>query len=181
MGLLDRFRSKPKTKPRVAVIGLDGVGAPLVEQLTDAGVMPRFAALRRAGTLARMTSSIPTISRVSWSGFMTGSNPGRHGIYGFTDVKPESYAVYFPNYGHVKAPALWDVLGKHGLRSIVMNIPNTYPAKPIEGVLVSGFVAINVERAVTPPAALETLKRYGYKIDVNYMNANERPDAFFTD
>jgi predicted AlkP superfamily phosphohydrolase/phosphomutase len=180
MGLLDRFR-KQKARPRVAVVGLDGVGAPLVEALTDGGVMPRLAAFRRAGTLARMTSSIPTISSVSWSGFMTGCNPGRHGIYGFTDVKPESYAIYFPNYGHVRAPALWDVLGKHGLRSIVLNIPNTYPAKPIEGVLVSGFVAINVERAVTPPAALEVLKRYGYKIDVNYMNANERPEGFFTD
>src|SRR6185503_18430303 len=65
--------------------------------------------------------------------------------------------------------------------SIVLNIPNTYPAKAINGVLVSGFVAINVERAVTPPAALETLKQYGYKIDVNYMNADQRPEAFFTD
>ncbi len=180
MGLLDRFR-KQKAKPRVAVLGLDGVGAPLVEALTDAGVMPRMAALRRAGTLARMTSSIPTISSVSWSGFMTGANPGRHGIYGFTDVKPESYAVYFPNYGHVRAPTVWDALGAHGLRSIVLNIPNTYPAKSIDGVLVSGFVAVNLERAVSPPAALEVLKRHGYKIDVDYMNANERPEAFFTD
>ena len=62
MSFLDRFR-KPKTiRSRVAVIGLDGVGTPLIEALTDAGVMPRMAVLRRAGTLARMTSSIPTIS-----------------------------------------------------------------------------------------------------------------------
>jgi predicted AlkP superfamily phosphohydrolase/phosphomutase len=60
VGFLDRFK-KAKPKPRVAVIGLDGVGTPLIEQLTDAGVMPRMAELRRAGTLARMTSSIPTI------------------------------------------------------------------------------------------------------------------------
>src|SRR5437773_264869 len=142
MGLFDRFR-KPKGKRRVAVIGLDGVGAPLVEALTDAGVMPRMAALRRAGTLARMTSTIPTISSVSWSGFMTGANPGRHGIYGFTDVKRDSYAVYFPNYRHVQAPTIWDVLGAEGRRSIVLNIPNTYPAKDINGVLVSGFVAVD--------------------------------------
>ena len=73
MGLLDRFRATPTPKPRVAVIGLDGVGTPLIEALTDAGVMPRMAALRKAGTLGRMTSSIPTISSVSWSGFMTGA------------------------------------------------------------------------------------------------------------
>ena len=49
MGLLDRFRAAPKPKPRVAVIGLDGVGTPLIEALTDAGVMPRMAALRKVG------------------------------------------------------------------------------------------------------------------------------------
>jgi predicted AlkP superfamily phosphohydrolase/phosphomutase len=180
MGLLDRFR-KPKAKPRVAVLGLDGVGAPLIEALTDAGVMPRMAALRRAGTLARMTSSIPTISSVSWSNFMTGTNPGRHGIYGFTDVKRDSYAVYFPNYRHVQGATIWDVLGARGRRSIVLNIPNTYPAKEIAGVLVSGFVAISMERAVTPAAVLPVLREHGYKIDVDYVNANERPEAFFAD
>src|SRR5258706_7218884 len=178
VGLFDRFK-KAKPKPRVAVIGLDGVGAPLIEALTDRGVMPRMAALRRAGTVARMTSSIPTISSVSWSGFMTGTNPGRHGIYGFTDVKRDSYAVYFPNYRHVQAPTIWDVLGAEGRRSIVLNIPNTYPAKDINGVLVSGFVAVNIERAVTPASVLPLLKSQGYKIDVDYVNANERVDAFF--
>lgn len=180
MGLFDRFK-KAKPKPRVAVIGLDGVGAPLIEALTDRGVMPRMAALRRAGTVARMTSSIPTISSVSWSGFMTGTNPGRHGIYGFTDVKRDSYAVYFPNYRHVQGATIWDVLGAAGKRSIVLNIPNTYPAKDINGVLVSGFVAVNIERAVTPASVLPVLKSQGYKIDVDYVNANERPDAFFKD
>ncbi len=180
MGLFDRFK-KAKPKPRVAVIGLDGVGAPLIEQLTDRGVMPRMAALRRAGTLARMDSSLPTISSVSWSNFMTGTNPGRHGIYGFTDVKRDSYAVYFPNYRHVQGATIWDALGTAGRRSIVLNIPNTYPAKDINGVLVSGFVAVNIERAVTPASVLPLLKSQGYKIDVDYVNANERPDAFFKD
>ncbi len=180
MGLFDRFK-KAKAKPRVAVIGLDGVGAPLIEALTDRGVMPRMAALRRAGTLARMASSIPTISSVSWSNFMTGNNPGRHGIYGFTDVKRDSYAVYFPNYRHVQGATIWDVLGGAGRRSIVLNIPNTYPAKDINGVLVSGFVAVNIERAVTPASVLPLLKSQGYKIDVDYVNANERVDAFFRD
>ena len=128
-----------------------------------------------------MRSSIPTISSVSWSGFMTGTNPGRHGIYGFTDVKRDSYAIYFPNYRHVQGATIWDALGAAGKRSIVLNIPNTYPAKDIQGVLVSGFVAVNIERAVTPASVLPLLKSQGYKIDVDYVNANERPDAFFKD
>jgi predicted AlkP superfamily phosphohydrolase/phosphomutase len=81
----------------------------------------------------------------------------------------------------VKAPTIWDALGAHGKRSIVLNIPNTYPAKDINGVLVSGFVAVNIERAVTPASVLPVLKSHGYKIDVDYVNANERVDAFFAD
>lgn len=165
----------------MALLGLDGVGAPLVEALIDRGVMPRFAALRRHGTLARMTSTLPTVSSVSWASFMTGVNPGRHGIFGFTDVKPESYGITFPNYAHVRAPTLWDALGAAGRRAIVLNVPGTYPAKDIRGVLVSGFVAISLERAVRPASALAILQAHGYKIDVDYVNADQRPDAFFAD
>lgn len=166
---------------RLALLGLDGVGAPLVEALIDGGVMPRFAALRRHGTLARMTSTLPTVSNVSWTSFMTGVNPGRHGIFGFTDVKPESYGMTFPTYAQVRAPTIWDALGTEGRRAIVLNVPGTYPAKDIDGVLVSGFVAVSLERAVRPAGALTVLRAHGYRIDVDYVNADQRPDAFFAD
>ena len=86
----------------MAVIGLDGVGVPLVRDLTARGLMPNLAALAARGTIAPMRSSIPTISSVSWTGFMTGKNPGKHGIYGFTDVKPGTLTMFFPNFGNVQ-------------------------------------------------------------------------------
>ena len=165
----------------MAVIGLDGVGLPLVQDLTARGVMPRLAALLPAGTAAPMRSSIPTISSVSWTGFMTGQNPGKHGIYGFTDVKPGTLTTFFPNFGNVKSETLWDVAGRAGKRAIVLNVPNTYPARALNGLLVSGFVAVNLERAVYPPELLPRLREDGYKIDVDYLNADQRPEAFFAD
>jgi predicted AlkP superfamily phosphohydrolase/phosphomutase len=163
----------------VAVIGLDGVGVPLVRDLTARGLMPNLAALAARGTIAPMLSSIPTISSVSWTGFMTGRNPGKHGIYGFTDVKPGTLTMFFPNFGNVQGETLWDVAGRAGKRAIVMNVPNTYPARALNGLLVSGFVAVNLERAVYPATLLPRLKEDGYKIDVDYLNADQRPDAFF--
>jgi predicted AlkP superfamily phosphohydrolase/phosphomutase len=165
----------------VAVIGLDGVGLPLVQDLVARGVMPRLGALLASGTAAPMRSSIPTISSVSWTGFMTGQNPGKHGIYGFTDVKPGTLTMFFPNFGDVRSETLWDVAGRSGKRAIVMNIPNTYPARAMNGLLVSGFVAVNLERAVHPIAFLPRLKEEGYRIDVDYLNADQRPEIFFTD
>lgn len=128
-----------------------------------------------------MTSTLPTVSSVSWTSFMTGVNPGRHGVFGFTDVKPESYGIVFPNYAHVRAPTLWDALGASGRRTVVLNVPGTYPAKDIHGVLVSGFVAISLERAVRPASELGILRAHDYKIDVDYVNADQHPEAFFTD
>jgi predicted AlkP superfamily phosphohydrolase/phosphomutase len=165
----------------VAVIGLDGVGVPLVQDLIARGLMPNLAALVAEGTMAPMRSSIPTISSVSWTNFMTGRNPGKHGIYGFTDVKPGTLSLFFPNFGNVSGDTLWDVAGRAGKRSIVMNVPNTYPARAMNGLLVSGFVAVNLERAVYPADLLPRLRADGYKIDVDYLNADRDPEAFFTD
>lgn len=163
----------------MAVIGLDGVGLPLVRALIDRGVMPALGALVAEGTLAPMRSSIPTISSVSWTNFMTGRNPGKHGVYGFTDVRPGTLSMFFPNFGDVRAETLWDVAGRAGKRAVVLNVPNTYPARPLNGVLVSGFVAIKLERAVHPPTLLPSLRADGYQIDVDYQNADQRPDEFF--
>jgi len=143
--------------------------------------MPALGRLLDTGTLAPMRSSIPVISSVSWTNFMTGRNPGKHGVYGFTDVKPGTMSMYFPNFGSVRGDTLWDVLGRAGKRSIVLNVPNTYPARPLEGILVSGFVAINLDRAVHPASLVPRLKEDGYRIDVDYLNADQRPDAFFAD
>jgi predicted AlkP superfamily phosphohydrolase/phosphomutase len=112
---------------------------------------------------------------------MTGQNPGKHGIYGFTEVKPGTLTLFFPNFGNVKSETLWDVAGRAGKRAVVMNVPNTYPARALNGLLVSGFVAVNLERAVYPAALLPRLQAEGYKIDVDYLNADQRPEAFFDD
>src|SRR5262245_3517734 len=107
--------------------------------------MPVLGGLLAGGTAAPMRSSIPAISSVSWTNFSTGRNPGKHGIYGFTELKPGTLTTFFPNFGNVQAETIWDVAGRAGKRAIVMNVPGTYPARPLAGVLVSGFVAINLE------------------------------------
>src|SRR4029077_16317755 len=117
----------------------------------------------RGGTMAPMRSSIPTISSVSWTGFMTGRNPGKHGIYGFTHVKPGTLTMFFPNFGNVRSDTLWDVAGRAGKRALVLNIPNTYPARALAAPLVAGFGAVNLERAVSPATLLPLLREEGYR------------------
>lgn len=167
-----------KKKARTCVIGLDGVPHNLVLDLADRGVMPTLATLLKGGHLHKMKASLPEISAVSWTDFMTGADSGTHGIFGFTDLKPGSYALRFPNFLDVKRETLWDGLGKTGKRAIVLNQPSTYPARPLNGVLVSGFVALDLARAVYPLTQKAALERMGYQIDIDTVKSRE-DHAFF--
>ncbi len=163
---------------RVCVVGLDGVPVGLLRRLAEDGTMPAMGELIREGHLHPMKASLPEISSVSWTSFMTGANPGVHGIFGFTGLRDHSYQVCFPNFLDVKAPAIWDRLGERGLKSIVVNQPSTYPARKIEGALVSGFVAIELAKAVYPLSHLAALEKMGYQIDLDTQRAR-RDHAFF--
>lgn len=166
---------------RVVVIGLDGTPYSFLKKEVESGALPNLASLVASGELRRMQSEIPTVSSVAWSSFMTGTNPAEHGIYGFTDRKPGTYELYFPNYSHLRAEPLWDQLSREGKRCCVLNVPSTYPARPLSGVLVSGFVAPNLERAVSSPEAYDYLTRIGYRVDVDASKAHQDLDAFLED
>jgi len=165
-----------KKKKRAMILGLDGVPIGLIERLMDAGVMPAFRDLSQKGTLQSMKASLPEISAVSWTDFMTGTQSGEHGIFGFTDFRDGSYELKFPNFSDVKSRTLWDKLGDQGKRSIVVNQPSTYPARPIPGCLISGFVAINIKKSVHPLTLLRRVVEEGYSIDIPTMQCRNDHD-----
>jgi len=170
-----------KKRERACAIGLDGVPYSLIVELTERGVMPAMAALLKAGHLHRMKASLPEISAVSWTDFMTGTDSGTHGIFGFTDFKPNSYTLRFPNFADVKSETLWDVLGKAGKKSIILNQPSTYPARPLKGTMVAGFVALDLAKAVYPPTQVAALERIGYRVDIDTMKSRQDHAFFWSD
>ena len=170
-----------RKRKKACVVGLDGVPCTLLQSMMEKGVMPRTAAIVSRGTLRPMTVTLPEISSVSWSTFMTGKNPGEHGIFGFTDLKEGSYDLRFPSFRDVKTETIWDLVGKTGGRSVVVNQPSTYPAREIPGVLISGFVSIDIDKAVYPKSYLAMLARNGYAIDVDTTKCRDNPQRLFTD
>lgn len=167
---------KRKKKQRVCVIGLDGVPYSMIRDLAQRGVMPNMGQLIQSGHLHKMKASLPEISSVSWTNFMTGTNPGTHGIFGFTDLKEKTYDLRFPNFLDIKTDTFWDKLGEMKKMSVVVNQPSTYPARKIRGILVSGFVAIEMAKAVSPLALKDSLEKLGYQIDIDTLKAREDHD-----
>jgi predicted AlkP superfamily phosphohydrolase/phosphomutase len=165
-----------RKKQKTLVIGLDGVPFPLLSDLAADGTMPNVAKLIALGHLAKMKVTLPEISAVSWPSFMTGVNPGTHGIFGFLDPKPGSYDIRFPNFKDLKAPTFWEKMGEKRKTSIVINQPSTYPAHEIPGILVSGFVALSLKKSVYPARILSDLEGIDYEIDIDTRRAREDHD-----
>ena len=106
-------RSKRSGHPKVIVIGFDGMDPVLCERLMDAGQLPHLDLLRKAGGYRRLGTSIPPQSPVAWATFITGANPGVHGIFDFIHRDPARQC--FPYYSAaetVEGEGGWEV-GEH--------------------------------------------------------------------
>lgn len=163
---------------RVIIIGLDGVPFRLISDLSASGVMPNTNALISQGKFSPMRSSIPEVSSVAWSSIITGKNPAEHGIFGFTELAPQSYELRFPNFNDLKASPFWDELDG---TSIIINVPSTYPVRPMKGVLISGFVSIDIRKSVYPPTLLPTLEGFDYRLDVDSEKGHKSMNLFLED
>jgi len=163
---------------RVVIIGLDGVPFGMLQGFADSGVMPNVSKVIEGGVFRQMRSSVPEISSVAWSSIITGAGPGRHGIFGFIDMHPGTYQMRFPNFNDLKVQPFWcDSDG----RSVIMNVPSTYPVKEMNGVHISGFVSIDFEKSIHPKSLVPKLRDLDYQLDVDAQLAQSSMEKFLED
>ncbi len=174
-------KNKSHLKPRAVVVGLDGVPFSLLSDLKRRGLIANMASIFDNGYFGQMKVCIPEISSVSWTSFMTGTQSGDHGIFGFIDLEPGTYTMKVTNYLDIKAPTLWDDLAQNGKKSVVINMPATYPAKEMNGALISGFVAVDINKAVYPATLIGPLSDLGYRIDIDTARARHDPEFLISD
>ncbi len=154
------------------LIGLDGVAYEQIIELSNNGHIPNITKLMEDGSLTKLKSSTPSISPVSWTSCITGVNPASHGIFGYMDRRREAYGIYFPNALQIVSPQIWDYVTAANKTTVAVNVPQTYPAKEIKGVLISGFVSLDFKKAVFPNQIYPALEQIDYRIDVDF---NEHP------
>jgi predicted AlkP superfamily phosphohydrolase/phosphomutase len=163
---------------KTIIIGLDGVPFGMLKNFAETGVMPNTGVLISDGVFKKMQSSIPEISSVAWSSMITGENPGRHGIFGFMDLYDGSYKMRFPNFNDLKVSPFWEQ--RQG-KSIIFNVPSTYPVREMDGVHISGFVSIDFEKSVYPKALVSQLQKMDYRLDVDSQMAHSSMELFLSD
>lgn len=136
---------------KVLCLGLDGATMDLILPWVEAGKLPTFKYLMDSGSFGELESVIQPCSAQAWTSFMTGKNPGKHGIFGFRKQFRGSYKHTFVNGSMVTSKTIWRVLSDYGKRVFVMNVPLTYPPDTVNGCLVSGMDAPGTESDFTYP------------------------------
>jgi predicted AlkP superfamily phosphohydrolase/phosphomutase len=139
---------------KVIVLGWDGASYALAQRWADEGKLPNLAALRAAGTYGRLRSTIPPVSAPAWATFVTGTNPGRHGIYYFKEHVAGSYESRLVLGADRRGKPLWRLLNEQGLRMGAVNLVMTYPPDQVDGFIVSGMDAPGSESGFAYPPEL---------------------------
>lgn len=140
-------------RKKVIVIGLDGLEPGIVEAMLGRGELPQLAKIRQAGCYTRLKTTYPAQTPVAWSSFVTGTNPGGHGIFDFICRDPETYQPdaalsRFERPKNMLAPPrvvnqrkgvpLWQPLTKAGVPSTVLRCPCTFPPETLQGKMLAG-------------------------------------------
>ena len=169
---------------KVLVIGLDGATPQLVFPWAMEGKLPNLAKLMENGVSGNLRSTIPPMTAPAWTSFMTGKNPGKHGIYHFIEYVHKSYDYRIVTTKDIKAKTLWSILSELGMKVGVMQVPMIYPPEKVNGFLISGGITTPGPKSdfAYPPELREfLLEEFDFKVGITekYYEGNE--DAFIAD
>lgn len=156
---------------RIFFFGIDGMPP---EWVLDRWLpeLPTFKRLADAGMSGRIRSTIPPTSIAAWTSIFSGCDPGQHGITGYVRrPHPPSVPLGLVNSGDVRVPRVWNLLSDAGKRSIVLNVPMTFPTQPFNGTMVTDFLTPSFAGAgVYPESFKEDIVRVlgrPYSFDVS--------------
>lgn len=148
---------------RVLIVGLDGVTWDVLRPLMAEGRMPRLKEVCEQGVSGVLRSTTPPITPAAWTTFLTGKQPGKHGIIDFERYDVHTNKLAFNStrcLDHVRN--LWSILGGRGFKVGSVNVPMTFPAVPVNGFMVSGFETpgINSNFVYPPELKAEIVERW---------------------
>ena len=157
LALLFFFGAHGAFAKKVIVLGIDGMDPRLLKRYMAAGKMPNFSALAAEGDFKPLQTSAAPQSPVAWSTFITGMDPGGHGIYDFVHRDPATMVPHLSMAKTVPAEsnlslgswsiplagsqvkllrqgrAFWQILGDEGIPSTIFRMPVNFP--PVEAAL----------------------------------------------
>lgn len=144
---------------RIMLLLIDGASLDFISPAAADGRLPNFGRLLDQGSVMHLATLRPTQPAPVWTAVATGKLPARNGVRSAStyrvaggglslDLLPDYCLAHGLVYlgllqetphasSSLRARTLWDILGEAGVMTAVVRWPLTYPARPVNGVLVS--------------------------------------------
>jgi len=155
--------------PKMIVIGLDGATWEVIDRLIWEEKLPTLKKLKKNGIFGNLESTIPHITFPAWKSYSSGKNPGKLGVFWFLYPNFEKKCFISNNSTDFKSYDVWDILGKGGYTSGILDMPGTYPPKRINNFMIS-WGAPKQKNYTYPPELAEKLEsKFSYRIDPEFF------------
>ncbi len=148
---------------KLLILGIDAMDPQILERMTARGELPHFLQLMQKGGYRHLQTTIPPESPVAWSSFITGTNPGGHGIFDFIHRDPSTLNPHFSISSAVpprhslslgkwilplgggemvllrKGRSFWEILADHDIPACILRIPANFPPVKTRATQLSGM------------------------------------------
>lgn len=167
---------------KVLILGFDGASPKLVDEWIH--YLPAFKKFRRQGVFGQTIPPIPAQTPVAWTTFMTGMNPGNHGIFSFALRKKRTYERKIIEPAMIKPKILWRILSEANKRIGVVNVPMC-DVENINGFIIPGFLSRS--EGISQPASIKAKikRKFGIErligdLEIDTLKkAHSDPELFF--
>jgi len=135
----------PAGGARVAILGMDGLDPVLLRRYMGEGRLPNFARLARRGVFHELGTTTPPQSPVAWASFITGRDPGEHGLFDFIKRDPASYALDLSTADRRtmarpwRGTPWWQDEALRQAKVVALRVPLTFPPSKLGGRMLSGM------------------------------------------
>jgi predicted AlkP superfamily phosphohydrolase/phosphomutase len=156
---------------KVLIIGLDGATWTVLNPWIEDGSLPNLARLRTSGCWGELFSTIPPLTAPAWSTFLSGKNSGKHGVFHFVALDDEPNGSVdakeeIVDGRSIKSPILWDIAAHHGRKIGAINVPMSYPPRPVNGFMITCLLTPpNAPVFTYPPELSQQLTDYVIDLD----------------
>jgi predicted AlkP superfamily phosphohydrolase/phosphomutase len=125
---------------RVLIVGWDGADWDILDPLLEAGELPALAALLERGRRGVSRSCLPSHSWAAWPTFLTGRDPGGHGVFDILEYRPGAARRLPVSANSILAPTWPERVSAAGKTTLLVNVPLTYPPPQIKGAVIAGGI-----------------------------------------
>ncbi|MEE8401791.1 MAG: alkaline phosphatase family protein [Candidatus Hydrothermarchaeaceae archaeon] len=136
---------------KILLIGIDGTDPDIMKKLMDEGHLPNFVRLKDSGSFLSLETNLPAESPSAWASIATGTNPGKHNIFGFIGRNPKNYLPYLAILKQkggltgtkyeppIQGTPFWKITSDAGIPTTIIRWPVTFPPDKVEGRMFSGM------------------------------------------